>query len=269
MTTIEDLAILQDIDNVGEDWQAVKRQRYPAKTFTFKTTTLTVLLANKLALEQQLGVDLIYVNETMRSVVFVQYKMFSGEDGEEGYRPDNQLKIEIERMDNAGKTLSTVAEDESCGGYRIGSDPFFFKFCTKLLTHDDQGHVPGIYVPLGFWKRLIMTPEATGPRGGSIVYAGTFGRRFLTPSHFTDLVGRGWIGTSTLQTDVLVPYLQAAVLGKKTVVLAVETKAPMVDGDADDEEEGHSDVSAGATRARAAKGRKVKYPGKKGKKIKI
>ncbi|RUV54183.1 hypothetical protein EOA85_25860 [Mesorhizobium sp. M5C.F.Ca.IN.020.29.1.1] len=121
--TIEDLAILQDLDQADKDWQFIRRQRYPAKLFTNGDTNLTIILANKLPLERQLGTDLIYVNETLKSVVFVQYKMFSGVDGEDGYRPDAQLDAEIARMETALATLGAVAVDESCDGYRFGADP--------------------------------------------------------------------------------------------------------------------------------------------------
>jgi hypothetical protein len=65
VTTVEDLVILQDLDEADEDWRFVKRQRYPAKTFTNGDTTLTIILANKQPLETQLGFDLIYVNRRL------------------------------------------------------------------------------------------------------------------------------------------------------------------------------------------------------------
>jgi len=265
VTTIEDLVILQDLDSADVDWKFVKRQRYPAKTFTFNSTTLTIILANKLPLERQLGVDLVYVNETLNSVVFVQYKMFAGEDGENGYRPDSQLRAEICRMDETGSALSSVPDDETCDGYRIGSDPFFLKFCRKLLTYDDKGHVPGIYVPLSFWKRLVATPAVVGPRGGTVIYPETFGRRYLTPTQFIDLVGRGWIGTSALQTRALAPYLRAAVHGKKAVVLAVQSKA-LPDEDNAGCEEMPEDESKFV---RTVKRRKSRYPGRKPRQVQI
>jgi hypothetical protein len=255
------LVIHQDLDETNDDWKFVKRQRYPAKLFSNGDTKLTVILANKLPLEQQLGVDLIYVNETLKSVVFVQYKMFAGADGEKGYRPDGQLTEEISRMDAAAAKLAKVAADDSCDGYRLGADPFFFKFCSKLLMHDAPSHVPGIYVPLGYWKRLVKTPAAKGKRGGSIVYPNTFGRRHFTPTHFIDMVGRGWIGTSALQTEVLAPYLKDALAGKRTLVLAVETQpsADPVDDDDADEDPPHQ----------TRRPTKPRYPGSKRKVIEL
>lgn len=228
VTTIEDLAILQDLDVEDEGWALIKRQRYPAKTYANDETKLTIILANKLPLEHQLGVDLVYVNETLRSVVFVQYKMFRGADGEGGYRPDNQLTTEIKRMDAAAAKIAKVPVDKSCEGYRFAPDAFFLKFCKKLLTHEAVGHVPGFYVPISYWKRLATSPASKGPRGGTVIYPDTLGRRYFNPTSFIDLVARGWIGTSALQTDILVPYLQDALKGKKGLVLAVQTRQPSI-----------------------------------------
>lgn len=257
MTTIEDLAILQDLDVADKDWTFVKRQRYPAKTFTNGDTKLTIILANKLPLELQLGVDLIYVNELLKSVVFVQYKMFAGVDGENGYRPDKQLATEIKRMDEAAAKLAAIPFDDTCDGYRFAPDPFFLKFCSKLLSHDSKGHVPGYYVPLSYWKRLVQTPAAKGKKGGTIVYAETLGRRYFNPTHFIDLVGRGWIGTSALQTDILALYLKDALQGKKGLVLAVQS----ADDTALDEKVDAADGYDWLKSTRAPP--KPRYPGKK------
>lgn len=263
VTTIEDLAILQDLDNTNEDWSFVKRQHYPAKTFTNGESKLTVILANKLPLETQLGADLIYVNETLKSVIFVQYKMFAGADGEDGYRPNDQLDKEIARMDVAAATLSGVAQDESCDGYRFGADPFFLKFCSKLLTHDTGSHVPGIYIPVSYWKRVIRDVTGKGKKGGTVVHAETFGKRYFTPTHFVEMVARGWVGTSALQTDVLAPYLKDMMAGKKGVVLAIKSSLPS----SLMEDEGDEDIHIPTWSPRPP--RKPKYPGKKPKIVEI
>ncbi|GBR69203.1 hypothetical protein [Gluconobacter kanchanaburiensis] len=252
MVSIEDLVILQDADTPGDDWEFVKRQRYAAKMYRDGNTQLTVILANKLDLEKQLGVDLIYYNETYHSVVFVQYKMFRGEDGELGYRVDPQLGIEIARMDSAARELAKVAADTSCDGYRIGSDPFFLKFCSKLIPAKVTGHVPGIYVPLSYWKRLASDPRAKGKRGGTIVFDHTFGQRRLTPSAFTDLVRRGWVGTSAHQGRELLSYLRGALQGQKGVVFAIQSGI-----EPEKDEEGFDIPTPKAPRKR-----KDKYPGR-------
>ncbi len=252
MVSIEDLVILQDADTPSDDWEFVKRQRYAAKMYRDGNTHLTVILANKLDLEKQLGVDLIYYNETYHSVVFVQYKMFRGEDGELGYRVDPQLGIEIARMDSAARELAKVAADTSCDGFRIGPDPFFLKFCSKLVPAKVTGHVPGVYVPLSYWKRLANDPRAKGERGGTIVFDQTFGQRRLTPSAFTDLVRRGWVGTSAHQGRALLAYLRGALQGQKGVVFAIQSGI-----EPEKDEEGF-DISP----PKAPRKRKNKYPGR-------
>lgn len=230
MRSVEDALVFRDLEEGNPDWQFVKSHRYPARTFTYGQVNLTILLANKLALEEQLGVDLIYVNESLKGVVFVQYKMFEGEDGEKGYRPDKQLDVEIARMDKAATELEKISDDISCDGYRFGQDIFFLKFCTRLLSHSNEGHVPGYYIPLGYWKRLSKDPRIIGKRGGRVVHQETLGRYF-TSTGFTDLVARGWIGTSALQAEVLIPFIKGLIEGKKGIVLAVESLLPADEAD--------------------------------------
>lgn len=222
LTAVEDHLVLNDLEGDSE-WTLLKRHKYPARTFDNGETKLTVILANKEALEVLTGVDLIYVNETLNSVVFVQYKVFRGEEGRDGYRPDGQLTEEIRRMDEVAKAIAKAEADQSCDGYRLGPDPFFFKFCKKLLEHGSAGHVPGYYIPLSYWKRLVTDPRARGPRGGIHVRPDNLGRH-LTPTAFTELVKRGWIGTTMAQTSVVMPALRAAMTGRRGLVLAIETK---------------------------------------------
>ncbi|MGF6642434.1 hypothetical protein [Paraburkholderia sp. GAS82] len=256
MRAMEDVLILRDLEKGDRDWNYVKSQQYPARTFENGDTKLTIVLANKMDLEKQLGVDLIYVNETLGAVVFVQYKMFEGEDGKDGYRPDAQLDKEIARMDRAAAELAKVDVDETCDGYRFCPDPFFLKFCTRLLEHDEKGHVPGAYVTLDYWKRLALDPRTRGEKGGKILYPETLGRRYLTPSTFTHLVSRGWVGTSALQARILIPFIKDAMKGKKGIVLAVESKVPT---DPDDVE----------ARRRTRMPPKPRYPGKRAKIIQL
>ncbi|MGN4069924.1 hypothetical protein ACS0Y7_35545 [Burkholderia gladioli] len=256
MRAMEDVLILRDLEKGDRDWNNVSSQQYPARTFENGDTKLTIVLANKMDLEKQLGVDLIYVNETLGAVVFVQYKMFEGDDGKDGYRPDVQLDKEIARMDAAAAELAKVDLDETCDGYRFCPDPFFLKFCTRLLEHDEKGHVPGFYVTLDYWKRLALDPRMKGKKGGKMLSPEKLGRRYITPSAFTDLVSRGWIGTSALQAKVLVPFIKDAMKGKKGIVLAVESKTPT------DPE----DVEA---RRRTRMPRKSRYPGKRPKIIQL
>ena len=61
---------------------------------------LTVIMANRLPLEQQTGADLIYFNEAYESFVMVQYKaMDKGSDQPEfRWQAGDQFGQEIERI---------------------------------------------------------------------------------------------------------------------------------------------------------------------------
>jgi hypothetical protein len=171
---LEDVLVMHDL-NGAEGWQPLRTHRYPVKTFTNGATVLSVVLANKLPLERQLGVDLIYLNETLRAVVFVQYKILRGEDGEDGYRPDKQLEKEIARMDKAAAMFAALPADQGTDSYRLSREAFFLKFCRSVLDERDSGMVPGHYLPLEFWKRLAVDPRVKGKRGPFANLGGTLG----------------------------------------------------------------------------------------------
>lgn len=221
---LEDILVLHDL-NGAEGWNAIKSHRYPAKTFRNGDTILTVVLANKLPLEEQLGLDLIYINETLKSVVFVQYKVMKGADGEEGYRPDRQLRDEIKRMDDVAALLLHTPLDASCDGYRLGDEAFFLKFCKGVLEHREAGMVPGYYLPVGYWKRLAADPRVQGPRKGLRVTPTTI-PRYFTATDFKELVARAWVGTSALQGDIIVPLIKKIWRSKYTVALAIKSEKP-------------------------------------------
>jgi hypothetical protein len=72
----EDAAIVADLSSTP-GFAAVKEFPFAAKVFRSPmepSVQLTVILANKLKLEEQTGADLIYYNETFRSFVLVQYR---------------------------------------------------------------------------------------------------------------------------------------------------------------------------------------------------
>jgi hypothetical protein len=261
---LEDILVLHDL-NGAEGWDPIRSHKYPAKTFRSGDTVLTVVLANKLPLEEQLGIDLIYVNETLKSVVFVQYKVMKGADGEDGYRPDDQLDIEIKRMDEVATLLSSAPPDPSSDGYRLGGEAFFLKFCKGVLEHRDVGMVPGHYLPVGYWKRLATDPRVQGPRKGVKITPSNI-PRYFTATDFKELVSRAWIGTSALQADIIVPLIKEIWQSKRAVVLAIKSEKPEPTPELDDI---LADEVAPATITLRLPGGKRRRPGQKPKIIQI
>ncbi|HFH4177414.1 TPA: hypothetical protein ACTL7P_006571, partial [Pseudomonas aeruginosa] len=77
----EDPMVVNDLQNLP-GFEVVKTYPYGAAVFESEDTSerLTVILANRLPLEEQTGTDLIYFNETYQSFVMVQYKAMERED---------------------------------------------------------------------------------------------------------------------------------------------------------------------------------------------
>ncbi|PJL79842.1 hypothetical protein B9Y88_03195 [Stenotrophomonas maltophilia] len=191
---------------------------------------LTVILANRLPLEEQTGTDLIYFNETYQSFVMVQYKAMEREDGPNGvpqaiFRlPNTQLAEEITRMDALLATIQACPANTSHDGYRLTESPFFLKLCSRLVFNpDDIGLVPGMYLPLDYWKLLVQSPGIPGPRGGLRVTFENAGRHFDNSS-FTTIVSKAWVGTTPSQSDVLKEAIRQTLETGKAVAIAVKPK---------------------------------------------
>lgn len=122
----EDPMVVNDLQNLP-GFEVVRTYPYGAAVFESEATSerLTVILANRLPLEEQTGTDLIYFNETYQSFVMVQYKAMEREDRRVGpaeavYRlPNAQLKEEIDRMDTVLSALKTCAPNTGIGGFRL------------------------------------------------------------------------------------------------------------------------------------------------------
>lgn len=227
----EDPMVVNDLQNLP-GFEVIKTYPYGAAVFESEETSerLTVILANRLPLEEQTGTDLIYFNETYQSFVMVQYKAMEREDRRDGpaqavYRlPDAQLKEEIGRMDAVLSTLRAYAPNTDIGGFRLTENPFFLKLCSRLVFNpDDVGLVPGMYLPLDYWKLLANDPGIKGPKGGlRITYDNA--KRYFDNTSFTTVVSKAWVGTTPSQSQVLQGVIRATLETGKAVAMAIKPK---------------------------------------------
>ncbi len=70
-----------------------------------------------------------------------------------------QFMSEIARMDDLLDRLSKADSDIDPDGFRFNSNPFFLKFCNRIVFNpDDKGMFPGMYLPHrpleDFWLRV-------------------------------------------------------------------------------------------------------------------
>jgi hypothetical protein len=226
----EDAMVIADFSSVP-GFDAIQNLPFAARVFQDAQNPdirLTVIMANKLRLEEQTGADLIYYNETYRSFVMVQYKaMEKGADGPEfRWRPKDQLADEVARMDELLTTLRAQPEDRTPGSFRLHANPFFLKLCPRIVFNpDDKGLFKGMYLPLDLWKSLADDPVTQGPRGGRFVSYANVGRR-LSNSEFLTLVANAWVGTTVPQSSLLETAIKSVLETGKTVTIAVKTEAP-------------------------------------------
>ena len=224
----EDPVVIHDFLNFP-GFDIVKKYPYNAALFKSETARLTVIVANRLPLEVQTGTDLIYYNETYKSFVMIQYKAMEIKSDGEGSNqaffrlPNAQLTKEIKRMDGLLKVLKRHPAKGDHNGFRLSENPFFLKLCPRLMFKpDDIGLVPGMYLPLDYWKLIQKHPSIKGARGGRRLTYGNVGRYFDNTS-FTHIVSKAWVGTTHSQSAMLVELIRKTLKTGKALALAVKT----------------------------------------------
>ena len=222
----EDAMLLSDFSTLPGFQPMGEVTHYGSKVFSSEqdpSVQLTVIMANRLPLEQQTGADLIYFNEAYQSFVMVQYKAMEKRDKETEFRwqAKDQFADEIGRMETLLKELRKVQSGHDPDGYRFTDNPFFLKFCPRVVFNpDDKGLFKGIYLPLDLWKRADAAGRFKGKRGGNVLSFENVGRR-ITNSEFVMLVAGSWVGTSIEQSAMLGDLIRTVLATGKTVTIAI------------------------------------------------
>lgn len=192
--------------------------------------TLTVVLANRHALEKTTGTDLIYYNEQYHAFVMVQYKAMEDESGDAVFRiPNKQLTEEVSRMDKALEELAKCPKDRHHNSFRLNENPFYLKFCPRLqFSPNDKSLSKGMYIDLGYWSLLQNSDDLNGPLGGKKLTYSNVGR-YLDNSEFINLVSKAWIGTTVSQSEFLRPIIEETLKHNKAVVIAVKSSSEDTD----------------------------------------
>lgn len=222
----EDAMLLSDFSTIPGFQAESEVTHYGSKVFTSELdpqVRLTVIMANRLPLEQQTGADLIYFNEAYRSFVMVQYKAMEkrGDKTEFRWKVKDQFCDEIARMETLLAELRKLPSGGHPDGFRFNDNPFFLKFCPRVVFNpDDKGLFKGIYLPLDLWKRADAAGLFTGKRGGKVLTYENVGRR-INNTEFVMLVAGAWVGTSLEQSTVLGGLIRHVLATGKTVTIAI------------------------------------------------
>lgn len=220
----EDSMIINDLSNIP-GFDLIKSTKYSSSVFENSKTRLTVLLANRLPLEELLGTDLIYFNEDFKCFIMVQYKAMEKEGDKFVFRlPNLQFAEEISRMDSIIQSLRSTSGNGFINDYRFNENPFFVKLCPRLeFDPDNVGLSTGMYIPLDYIKVLENETCIEGERRGKAISYDNVGR-YLDNTGFKTIIEGGWIGTNQNQSLYIERIIKDILENGKTAVLAIKKK---------------------------------------------
>jgi hypothetical protein len=180
---------------------------------------LEVLTANRLPLEELFGVDLIYVNGKRGSIVLVQYKMMNAYRRPALPSPEWLVPIDKQFLDELDR-MARFDQDLSDGRpYRFNNGPFFF----KLVKRDAAANSAGILLSKSHLDQLLTDGDLRGPRDGLRISFQALDGHYLQGEAFVELVRSGYIGSRGATTEHLQTLIEAALVGGRAVVAAIET----------------------------------------------
>ena len=189
--------------------------------FTLGSRQLNIVYTNRTALEKEIGIDLIYYNENYDSFVLVQYKLLR-EENDFCYRPDKQMKNELDRMNNFMLNYKDNKSIKKNKEYRLNDDGFLFKFIeNKGIKIASSELIKGLYITREYMNFIVSEDSPKGERGGTIISTEKT-PRYLTNSEFTMLISKGFLGTRGIQSDVLKDLIKSYFKTGKALLLAIE-----------------------------------------------
>jgi hypothetical protein len=201
-------------------WEPLPGERTDWTMFTDGKHYMRIGDVNDSKLEIALGVDLIYRHLHSDTFVLVQYKKMSQTvAGKWGYRPDAQLKVELERMRMVdGQPAQPDVDPRS---WRLFPKGCFVKIVRPPDRVDPTSDhlLPGIYMPIPYLDAVLASGEAVGERGGQWLGYDTVDR-YVNKDLFVALVRQGWIGTQGVTTRAIEGLVDAAVGQGRSVMIA-------------------------------------------------
>lgn len=168
----------------------IQWHRFQNKT---ASQVLHVMYANRGRVERDIGVDLVYYNETHRSYVCVQYKMMVQHrvNGWE-YLPDRSLRKELRRME---KLDADSGDPKSWFDSRLYPHAGFLKLCQQEVIRPASTQMTeGMYITSSHTRALLRELDTRARGGGKTLNRGSVGRH-LSNNLFVELVKAGHVGS--------------------------------------------------------------------------
>lgn len=177
---------------------------------------LEIITANRGALEQSLGVDLIYDNVKKNSIVLVQYKMMEKEGDKWRFRIDEHMEAQIEKMDRLPKNQLDTGR-----AFRLNSSPCYLKFVRR---NSPTENVASCVLHIDHFNKEIAAGTFDGPMGGKVFDYEKLDGHYLGATEFTALVRRGYIGSSSDETNDIRKFITESLQSGRALVFASHSK---------------------------------------------
>ncbi len=218
--TIEDQMIARDTVSFTGVHQV--RFTVAGAVFDMGDRTLEVFNVNRQRIEEELGVDLIYLNDTLNAWILVQYKLLEGHFGTRGEicRVDPAFDKALKRMNRfRANEPDDWQINNGHGSYRLCGDGFYFKLCRRVQVEPLSSELlPGMYLPRLFVEAALADSTFSGPQGGRVISSENVARH-LTNTLFADLVRDGWIGTRGASSSQIRAFLAESLGDHRSLVL--------------------------------------------------
>lgn len=184
--------------------------------------TLEVFNVNRQRIEDDLGVDLVYLNDAFDAWTLVQYKLLEDQFETRGgiYRVDPAFEKALRRMN---RFRASEPDDwrikNGHGSYRLCGDGFYFKLCRRVQVEPRSNELlPGMYLPRLFIEAALADSTFSGPQGGRVISSENVARH-LTNTLFANLVRDGWIGTRETSSSQIRAFLTESLSDRRSLVL--------------------------------------------------
>jgi hypothetical protein len=232
MRKIVDSAHLFDLeeDLIPEDLRRFDGELTPTMLsgsvamFRSKDYQLTVFNVNKKLVEVHLGIDLIYWDVTNDVFTLLQYKRLEREPSARGtvaqwiYTRKSEIEKQLRLMPSTAVPPGTSTE------WRMTQTPFWFKFVRGDAGRVQDGKLlKGMYIPADYLRLAVADGSLmTGPKAGfRVSYSNA---KYITRGIFVDLVKRGLIGTTSVQSKDLHAVVEDLTKDGRSVVVAMKSK---------------------------------------------
>lgn len=215
----EDSMVVHDSQVFG-DWRRIKQFVVGAIEFVKDGHKLTIMNVNRHKIEETLGVDLLIYHHSFKSYVMIQYKRMVKDGNTSFYRPtDSSYEKEVGRMNSFQEGLQGIGKN-SPNEYRLSDELFYFKLCPANIQDPlSTKMIPGMYIPLSFWKLLLSSDLTKGEKGGRKFSYSNVGR-YINNTLFIKLMQSGWIGSHGLDTNLISKKIEESITAGNSLILA-------------------------------------------------